>query len=127
MKLSWKDFFTTLLAIIVAVALFAKIREYSWTFLGSWRTAIVSVGILGILMATLDERDFTHFNAWGVTEWIIALAALGFGVAGLIVASKVLFVIFAASVLALWGASIIRHAFSGETETSDTSGMHPAL
>jgi len=115
MKLSWKDITTTLIAIVVAVALFAKIKEYNWQFIGSWRTAIGSVGFLGLLMATFDEEDFTHFNAWGVIEWTLAVAAIGLVVAGLIVASKVLVVLLAADVLALWFTSIVRHAFSHET------------
>lgn len=114
MKLSWKDVVTTLLAIIVGVALVAKIREYNWAFIGSWRTAIGSMGVLGLILATVDEEDFTHFNAWGIVEWTLAIAGIGLFVAGMIVASKVLFVIFAADVLALWVASVIRHAFSEE-------------
>lgn len=114
MKFSWKDFFTTLLAVIVGIALFAKIREYSWTLIGSWRTAIGSLGFLGLLMATIDETDFTHFNAWGFIEWALALAGVGLVAAGLIVSSKVLVVVLAVDVLSLWFASIIRHAFSHE-------------
>lgn len=115
MKLSWKDILTTLLAIVVGVALFAKIKEYDWAFIGSWRTAIGSLGFLGLLMATIDEEDFTHFNAWGAVEWIFAVGAVGLVIAGLIVSSKVLVVALAADLLALWGATIIRHAFSRET------------
>lgn len=111
---SWKDILTTLVAIVVGVALFAKIKEYNWTFLGSWRTAVGSMGVLGLLMATVDEEDFTHFNAWGFMEWTLAVAGVGLVVAGLIVASKVLFVILAADVLALWVMSLLRHAFSDE-------------
>jgi len=100
--------------VLAAVALFAKIKEYNWTFIGSWRTAIASTGFLGLLMATMDEEDFAHFNAWGFIEWTLALAGIGLVVAGLIVASKVLFVVLAADVLVLWIASIVRHAFSHE-------------
>ncbi len=117
MKLSWKDILTTLFAIVVGVALYAKIREYDWAFIGSWRTAIASTGVLGLLMATFDEEDFTHFNAWGAIEWILAAAGVGLVVAGLIVASKVLFVILAADVLVLWATSVTRHAFSREVVT----------
>ncbi len=124
-NLSWKDLFTTAIAIVIGVVLVAKIREYNWAFIDSWRTAIAGVGILGLLVATVDEKDFTHFNAWGFMEWTLTLVGIGLVVAGLIVASKVLFVILAADVLTLWAASIIRHTFV--RETTETKGMHPAL
>ncbi|PJE65521.1 hypothetical protein COU91_01250 [Candidatus Saccharibacteria bacterium CG10_big_fil_rev_8_21_14_0_10_47_8] len=123
-KFSWKDLFTTAIAIVIGVVLVAKIRDYDWAFIGSWRTAVASTGFLGLLMATFDEEDFTHFNTWGAVEWTLALAGVGLVVAGLIVASEVLFVILAADVLILWVASVIRHAFSRETTVH---GRFPAL
>lgn len=125
MKLSWKDLFTTALAIVIAVALVAKIREYNWTFLGSWETAVASVGFLGLLMASVDEEDFERFNAWSAVEWLLALAAIGLIIAGLIVGSKVLFVILAADLLTLWVASLARHALSHE-ETETPHHLYPA-
>lgn len=114
MKLSLRDLFTTAIAIVAGVALYAKVRDYNWALIGSWRTAIVSMGILGFLISAFDERDFLRLNMWGAFEWLMGVAGVGLMVAGLIAATKVWFVILAADVLVLWVTSLARHAFSRE-------------
>jgi|SRR5665213_3141341 len=113
-NLTWVDTFATVIAIVVAVAMVAKIRDYNWTFIGSWRTAIGSIGFLGLLAAIYEEADFEHFNAWGALEWLLAAGAVALTIAGLIVNTKVFVVLLAADILALWAASIARHTFVKE-------------
>ncbi len=116
MKLTLKDIFTTAIAIVVGAALYAKIRDYNWVFIGSWRTAIVSMGILGFLLTAFDEKDFVRLNVWGTVEWLLGITGVCLVVAGLVVASKVMFVVLAADVLVLWLTTIARHTFSHEIE-----------
>ncbi len=114
MKMSWRDFFSTIVAIVVVAALVAKLRSYDWAFLGSWKGAVGTLGVLGVLMLLFDEADFLRINTWGAIEGILALAGIGFAVAGLIVASKILFVALAADMLVFWLISVLRHGFSHE-------------
>lgn len=114
MKLSWRDLFSTLIVILVAVVLIAKLRSYDWAFLGSYKGAIGVMGVLGALMLISDEADFARFNNWGVLEGILALAGIGLVVAGLLVESKALFVILAIDILAFWLVSVSRHWLSIE-------------
>jgi hypothetical protein len=102
------------LAIIVGVALYAKTKDYNWALIGSWRTAIGSMGILGVLLASTDEKDFTHANTWGVVEWTLAAAGVCLVVAGLIVGNQPLFVVLAVDILVLWLTGLARHIFSDE-------------
>ena len=117
MKLSFKDVATTIVAIVVAVGLVAKLRSYDWAFIGSWKGAVGTLGILGFLMLLFDEADFLRFNSWGMFEGLFALVGAGLLVAGLLVASKLLFVLLAADILAFWLTSLARHGLSHEPTT----------
>lgn len=114
MKLSWRDLFTTIIAAAVVVILVAKLRSYDWTFLDSWKSAVGVLGVFGGLMAIFDESDFTRLNTWSAIEGILVLAGIGLVIAGLLVASKALFVILAAVILAFWLTSVTRHEISPE-------------
>ena len=115
MKLTWKDAFSTIFAGTVVAALVAALLGYDWSFFATWRGAVGTVGALGLLTLLADETDLERINAWSIVEWTLALAGIGLVVAGLIVTSKVLFVLVAADVLAFWVASVSRHMFSHET------------
>ena len=115
MKLTWKDSLSTIVAGSVVVALVAALLGYDWSLFATWRGAVGTVGALGLLMLLVDEPDLEKINAWGFVEWTLALAGVGLVIAGLIVTSKVLFVLLAADILAFWVASVARHAFSHES------------
>lgn len=114
MKMSWRDIFSTIFAIAVAVVLTAKLRSYDWAFLGSWKGAIGALGVLGLMALLVDESDFSRLNTWGALEGVVALVGVGFLVAGLIVASKTMFVALAISILTFWFLSLLRHGLSHE-------------
>ena len=121
MKLTWRDIFTTLISIAVAVVLVAKLRSYDWAFIGSWPGAVGTLGVLGGLMAIFDEADFLRLNTWGAVEGLFTLVGIGLLVAGLLVASKALFVLLAADILVFWLASISRHGLSHEPALPGTT------
>ena len=114
MKLTWKDAFSTIFAGSVVVALVAALLGYDWSFFATWRGAVGTVGALGLLMLLADETDLERINRWGIVEWTLTLAGIGLVVAGLIVTSKVLFILAAADILVFWLASVSRHLFSHE-------------
>lgn len=121
MKLSWRDIVVTVLAIVVGLVLVAKLQSYDWAFIGSWKGAAGTLGVLGGLMVIFDEADFLRINTWGAIEGILALVGIGLLIAGLLVASKTLFVLLAVDLLALWFTSLTRHGFSHEpTESRGT-------
>lgn len=122
MKLSWRDLFTTIFAIAIAVVLVAKLRSYDWRFLETWKSAVGVLGVGGLLMVLFDEADFTKLNYWSAFEGLIVLTGIGLFTAGLLVASKTLFVILAADIFVFWLASVTRHEFSHEPKLP-----HPAM
>ncbi|HET6863844.1 MAG TPA: hypothetical protein VFH37_01415 [Candidatus Saccharimonadales bacterium] len=115
MKLTWKDAYITLFAGGVVASLVAALLGYDWSLFASWRGAVGTVGALGVLMLLAENTDLANINAWGVVEWTLFIGAIGLAVAGLIVVSKVLFVLLAADILAFWLTSVTRHMFSHES------------
>ena len=121
MKLTWRDAYITLFAGAVVVALVAALLGYDWSVFASWRGAVGTIGALGVLMLLPEDKDLAEVNVWGVTEWALVLGGIGLAVAGLIVTSKVLFILLAADILAFWLASVTRHIFSHETHIKHIS------
>ena len=117
MRITWRDAYITLFAGAVVVALVAALLGYDWSLFASWRGAIGTVGALGVLMLIPEDEDLARVNAWGAVEWALFIGGIGLGVAGLIVTSKVLFVILAADILAFWLTSVTRHMLSRESPT----------
>ena len=115
MKLTWRDAYITLFAGSVVVALVAALLGYDWSLFASWRGAVGTISALGVLMLLPEDKDLADVNVWGATEWVLFLAGIGLAVAGLIVTSKILFIVLAADILAFWLASVSRHIFSHET------------
>lgn len=114
MKLTWKDAYITLFAGAVVVALVAALLGYDWSLFSSWRGAVGTISALGVLMLLPEEDDLGKINAWGLTEWALFVAGTGLAIAGLIVTSKVLFILLSADILAFWLTSVTRHLVSHE-------------
>ena len=121
MKLTWKDAYITIIAGAIVVSLAAALMGYDWSLFASWRGAVGTVGVLGVLMLLPEDRDLAYVNRWGVAEWVLFAGAIGLATAGLIVTSKALFVVLAADILAFWLTSISRHLFSQEAHVRHIS------
>ena len=114
MKLSWRDLLTTIFLAAAALVLVAKLRNYDWDFMSTWKSAIGAMAVIGGFMVVFDEADFTKLNYWSAVEGVLVLSGIGLMIAGLLVASKALFIILGANILAFWLISVTRHTFSHE-------------
>ena len=57
MRLSWRDGVASLLALLGAVVMFAKLQSYSWWLIGSWKGALGVLAVVGgaILLTNVVE------------------------------------------------------------------------
>jgi glycerol-3-phosphate acyltransferase PlsY len=121
MKLTWRDAYITVFAGAVVIALVAALLGYDWSLFASWKGAVATVGALGVLMLLSENRDLFAVNVWGILEWVLFVGAIGLAIAGLIVSSKVIFILLCADILAFWLTSVARHIFSHETHVRHIS------
>lgn len=58
MNNTWKDITSSLVAVLAAVAVFAKLQGYSWLMLGSWRSALGALAVLGAALFLINIQQF---------------------------------------------------------------------
>jgi hypothetical protein len=117
MKLTFRDAITTVLAGLVGAVVLAVTQGWAWPALGSPRAGILALGVLGIAMCSIGTRseDMATKDALVRHPGMIAGSALGgvalvLLVAGLVVGSEALLVVFAIDLLLLWAIATLRHA-----------------
>ncbi len=83
MKTYWKDIVSSVLVVLGAVVVFAKLQAYSWWLLGSWGGALAVISVIGLaILATnaveiaklLDMTSFLEACLWMAT---ITVAVVG--------------------------------------------------
>ncbi len=124
MKLSWRDLITTLLVISGLAIVYAKFYDYSWTVIGSWRSAVAVLAAIGVGIALVTGFDFENRSWLNVGEMIFGLVAAGLMIVGMIVASSFVFYSLAAVLGALWLVSTLRHIRHSLTHDDTTSFHH---
>ena len=110
MKLSWKDIITTLLVIGGGAIVYAKINSYSWAVIGSWRSSVAVVALIGLVMFAFSSFDFTNRSILNIVEMWLLLAAAVFAIVGVIVTSQFVFYALAGVLGAFWLLDTARHA-----------------
>lgn len=110
MKLTWKDIITTLLVILGGSVVYAKYYSYSWALIGSWRGAVGTIAVIGLVMFLFSSFNFANRSVLNIGEMLLILAAVGLTIAGLIVTSEALFYTLAAVLGVLWLVDTARHA-----------------
>jgi hypothetical protein len=113
MRLTWRDGAATVLAALVVLVLLALTQGWSWPLLGDYRAGVVALTILGFGMCSfgLQARDASEFREpFMAINSVLGVAALGLVVFGLVLATQVLFVALAMTLLALWALTTIHHA-----------------
>lgn len=127
MKLSWRDFATTLLAVAGGAVVWAKFYDYSWAVIGSWRSAVAVLAAIGLLAFAFSAFSFANHSAVNVGQMLVGGAAVVLAVVGMIVTSSALFYILATTLAVLWLADTTRHAWHSwvEEEDTDTTPFHP--
>lgn len=110
MKLSWKDLVTTILAILGGAVVYAKIYDYPWAVIGSWRSATMVMAVIGLAILAYSNFNFANRSILNVAEMLFGVVALGLAVVGSIVASEPVFYSLAAILGTAWLVDTARHA-----------------
>lgn len=119
MNLSWRDAWTTLLAIAGGGVVFAKTQEYSWWLIGSWKGALGVLAAIGFLMLAVNVSELTDWHNWvNWSEAVLWIAAATVMAIGLFTAAQAMFYTAASLLGVTWLAVLIRHAFH-------TTHQHP--
>lgn len=111
MKLTWRDIVSSTFAVIGLVVVFAKIQSYSWWLIGSWKGALVVIGVigLGILLTNIQEL-VKVFNGYTLTQIILWVIAATVVVGSLFVATTSLEFYVAAALIGLaWLTQMMDH------------------
>ena len=113
MRLSWKDGITTALLLVALLVVQAVIQGWGWPLLGSYRTGVLALGILGISMCTIGAQ--INEGSFGKSPYTILASLLGGGalvliVVGLVIGSRAVFLAVASDILVLWAMATVRHA-----------------
>jgi hypothetical protein len=112
MALTFKDFWTTILALGVGGLYWARLQNLSLPFITGNRAAILLLAVLGIGMCILGSGNgFTQgMTAWTIFASGLGILAFGFIVAGLITGTQIWVMLLAGTFLLLWGATTLKHA-----------------
>jgi hypothetical protein len=117
MKLTWKDGLTTALGgLIVAMGL-AVTRAWGWPMLGSYRTGIIVLAVVGVVACAVGGMGFEG-AAPSFTGRFAALSRLlhvGVGVVvvvGLVAPSRGAVIALVAIIAVQWAVATLRHAFA---------------
>jgi len=86
MKLTWRDWMDGLLAVFGAVVVFAKLQDYTWWLIGSWK------GALGVLAVTCLAMSVPYLKRLFMVENLTGVATLAVWLATATVVISELFV-----------------------------------
>lgn len=110
MSLTWKDLAATLLVAGVGVVTYAKLHNFKWPLLGSWRTATLVLLVLGLgSCIAISLNALPDKNAWTTLATVLGAIAFGLAVLGIIINSKAIFLAVAADVVLLWVVTTLHH------------------
>jgi hypothetical protein len=125
MKLSWKDLVTTLFVTLGGSVVYAKFYDYSWAGIGSWRSAVAALAVVGVGMFAFSRFKFDNFSWLNSGEMLLGLVAIVLAFSGMISTSEVIFYTLAATLGVFWltdTARKIRHSLIDHENT--TLGHH---
>jgi hypothetical protein len=112
MRLTWRDGLTTILAALVVAVTLGAIRGWDWPLLGSERSAIGVLGVLGYAMcstAAVPKTFLAMKVRYRTVASVLGAAALVLVGVGLAWPSETWIVALAIDILVLWGLSTARH------------------
>jgi hypothetical protein len=111
MKNKWGDMLAIIALIVGGVAVFAKSQDYTWWSLSSWKSALVVVSVLGlvILLTNVRELIFT-FTAGVFAELALWAVTITLAIGSLASETTQLeFMATAAMITLAWAAQFGRH------------------
>ena len=125
---SWRDIVTTLLAVAGGVIVYAKLQDYGWWLVSSWRGVVAALGVIGIAMCITAGGDLDNRSTLNRLEAILGMLSFGLIVVGLIFSSQFISLILATVLGALWLVSTARHIRRSLIHESHSGATHrPAV
>jgi hypothetical protein len=119
MKLSWNDAAATVLAALVVVVMVGVAQGMDWPFLGTDRSSILTLLVMGAVMCPLatrnsltSARDLVHGPFMSLAS-ILGAVALALVAIGLLAPSRAIVLAVGFALLALWVVTTTRHAVGG--------------
>ena len=104
------DAVATAIGLFAGIVVYAKVQGWDWPFLGSYRSGVVVLTVLGFAMCATGATITSMKGPFVATAAAVGVVALGIAVAGVIAGSKELFVALAATIAVLWAIATTRHA-----------------
>ena len=105
MRLTWRDGLTTILAVLVVAVTLGAIRGWDWPFIGSDRSAVGVLGVLGYAMcyaAAVPKTFLSMKGAYRAVASVLGATALVLVGVGIVWPNETWIVAVAVDVLALW-------------------------
>ena len=125
MQYTWRDLLATLLTLLGAVVVFARLESYSWWLIGSWKGALGVIATIGLGILALYFIDLVEFASVAVAGEV----ALWIATATVIIASlatkttKAEFIWSAGLVGVSWLAPFVLHLV-GSTSNQGSHFAH---
>jgi uncharacterized membrane protein len=111
-----KDVIATILAVLVAFVLYAKLKGMSLPMLGSYRTAAIVLLILGIALCAVGSKLAPGQSPWSnpvtMIVAILGIVSLVAGISAIAANSRMAFIGFAGITLLMWLITTARHVFA---------------
>lgn len=111
MSLTWKDTVATALTAGVALIAYAKLMGWEVPLIGNWRLATLAIFILGMGTCIVigSGGGTPESNVWTITAGVLGALALLLLIVGLVIDSKVAFILLAGDIVVLWAVSTLHH------------------
>ena len=111
MQYTWRDALATLLTLIGAVVVFARLKSYSWWLIGSWKGALGVMAVIGLGIFALYLIDLVKFvNLATTVELVVWVFAATLIIACLATRTTKVEFIWSAALLGLsWLAPFVSH------------------
>lgn len=111
-----KDIIATIVAIVVAFVMYAKLKGMDVPMLGSYRSAAIVLLILGIILCAMGSRPAAGQSFWSnpLTAVISILGIISLIAAIIAIAgnSRPAFISFASITLLMWLITTTKHLFA---------------
>ncbi|HEV8598972.1 MAG TPA: hypothetical protein VGQ69_06400 [Gemmatimonadales bacterium] len=118
MRLTWKDGISAVLAAFTVLVALAVTNAWAWPLLGDYRAGTVALTLVGFGMCATGTAvgKASWANPFVAIATLLGVVALVLIVGGLIYATQPIFVALAATIVALWFVSTLRHLLEGSPE-----------
>jgi hypothetical protein len=114
MNTTWKDLASTAFIIAAGVVVFAKLQEYTWWLIGSWKGALAVLAALGVGMLVVNIQQLLEFETLAnAGEIILWAATITMFIASLVVATttKAEFLVSAGLLAIIWLGQVLQDAW----------------